>query len=141
MATPQNAKVLAAHMARILINGQDVGFLQNLTYSIDYGIQAVFAIGSVETLEHQQTRYTVSGEATQFFLRDKIVKPQAGDPLTARTVLEALQQGTFDLDILDDVTKKSIRRIEEATLGSENSGVNAGQLITQRFAFQALRAR
>jgi hypothetical protein len=141
MATPQNAKVLAAHMARILINGQDYGFIQNITYNIDYGVQPVFAIGSVETLEHQQTRFTVSGEATQFFLRDKIVSPKSGDPLNARTVLQALQNGTFDLDILDDVSKQPIRRIEECTLGSENSGVSAGQLITQRFAFQALRTR
>lgn len=141
MATPENSKVLSAHKARILINGKDVGFLQNVTYNIDYGVQAVFAVGSVETLEHQQTRYTVSGEATQYFLRKKIVQPKAGDPLGARTVLEALENGTFDLDILDDVSGQPIRRLEECTLGSENSGINAGQLVMQRFAFQALRAR
>jgi hypothetical protein len=128
-------------MAKILINGKEVGWLQNITYSINFGVQGAFAIGSVETLEHQQTRYEVSGEASQYFLRDKIVNHQSGDPMGARTVLEVLQSGTFDLDILDDVSKKPIRRIEECTMASENSGVSAGQLVVRRFGFQALRTR
>lgn len=141
MATPQDSKVLSAHMAKILINGQEVGFLQNVSYSINLGVQEVFAIGSVETQEHQQTRYQVSGEAGQYFLREKIIQPKPGDPFAARTVTEVLQNGTFDLDILDDVSKKSIRRIEECTMASENSGVTAGQLVVRRFGFQALRTR
>lgn len=141
MATPQNSQVLSAHMAKILVNGEEVGFLQNLTYSTNFGIQEVFGIGSVETLEHQQTRYQVSGEASQYFLRKKIVSPKAGDPFGARTVAEVLQTGTFDVDVLDDVSKQPIRRLEQCTLASENSGVTAGQLVVRRFSFQALRTR
>lgn len=141
MATPQNSKVLSAHMANILVNGQKVGWLQNLTYSINFGVQEAFCIGSVETQEHQQTRYQVSGEASQYFIREKIVSPKAGDPFAARTVTEVLENGTFDIDILDDVSKKPIRRLEECTMASENSGVTAGQLVVRRFSFQGLRTR
>lgn len=141
MATPQDSNVLSAHSAKILVNGQEVGYLNNLTYSINFGLQEVFAIGSVETLEHQQTRYQISGEASQYFLRDKIVAPKSGYPFGARTVLEVLQNGTFDIDILDDVSKQPIRRLEGCTMGSENSGVTAGQLVMRRFSFQALRTR
>ena len=141
MATPQNSQVLSAHMAKILVNNEEVGFLQNVTYSINFGVQGAKAIGTVETLEHQQTAYDVSGEASQYFLRKKIVSPKSGDPFGARTVAEVLQNGTFDLDILDDVSKKTIRRIEACTMASENSGVSAGQLVVRRFSFQALRTR
>lgn len=147
MATPQNSQVLSAHMARIMFksgpNGaaMEVGYIQNLTYSINFGLQEVFAIGSVKTLEHQQTRYQVSGEASQYFLRKKIIDAQPGDPFGARTVEEVLQNGTFDVVILDDVSKKPIRTLENCTLGSENSGVTAGQLMVRRFSFQALTTR
>jgi hypothetical protein len=141
MATPENSKVLSAHKAKILINGKEVGFLQSLSYSINFGVQGAKAIGTVETLEHQQTAYDVSGEASQYFLRKKIVSPESGDPLGAKTVLEVLESGTFDVDILDDVSKKPIRRLEECTLASESGGVTVGQLVTRRFAFQALRTR
>lgn len=141
MATPQNSEVLSAHMAKVLIGNEEVGFLQNLTYSINFGIQEVFAIGSVKTLEHQQTRYQVSGEANQYFLRKKIVKRKAGDPLGAKTVEEVLANGTFTVNILDQVSGEVIRTLENCTLASENSGVTAGQLVMRRFSFQALTTR
>lgn len=141
MATPEKSQVLSAHKAKILINNKEAGWLQNITYSINFGVQEAFCIGSVETQEHQQTRYQVSGEASQYFIRKKIVTPESGDPFGARTVAEVLQSGTFDIDILDDVSGKPIRRLEECTLASENSGVTAGQLVVRRFSFQGIRTR
>ena len=141
MATPEKSQVLSAHKAKILINNKEAGWLQNITYSINFGVQEAFCIGSVETQEHQQTRYQVSGEASQYFIRKKIVTPESGDPFGARTVAEVLQSGTFDIDILDDVSGNPIRRLEECTLASENSGVTAGQLVVRRFSFQGIRTR
>lgn len=139
MATRDSAKVFGAHTARIMINGKEFGFMLNVSWSIDNGVQDVFAIGSTEVQEHQQTRRGISGEVQQYYLRDAVLNPDPSNPLSAKTSAEVLQYGTFDLMVIDDVTKKPICTLVGCTLATEGAGVQAGQLVTQRFGFRALR--
>lgn len=138
MATRNEAKVLGGHTARILIDGQDVGWMQGVTWNIDGGLQAVNVIGATEDQEHQQTRYIVSGEITRHYVRDMIVETSK---LGARNSVDLIRTGTFDLLVLDDVTRKPIVTLVSCTLGSKGSGVQANTLVTQRFSFRALNTR
>jgi len=138
MADINDAKVLGGHVARIMIDGVDAGWFQGVSWSIDMGVQPVFVVGSVEVQEHQQTRYAVSGDLQRYYVRDMMIQ---NSKLGARTAADVIRTGTFDLVILDTITSKPIQVLEGCTLASAGSGIQAGQLVTQRFSFQALRTR
>lgn len=138
MANVLEAKVLGGHTAKILIDGKEVGYMQGVTWQRNLGLQPVRVIGTVEHQEHQQTDYALTGEIQRHYVRDMLIE---NSKLGARTAAETIRTGTFDLMILDDVTKKPIQTLEGCTLGGDSSGVQVGQLVSKRFTFQALRTR
>lgn len=138
MTAVNDANVLGGHVAKILLDGEEVGWMQGVSWNIDTGNQPVYVLGSVEAQEHQQTRYAVSGEIQRYYVRDMLIQ---SSKLGARTAGEMLQTGTFDLQVVDDVTGVPVITLEGCTLASKGSGIQVGQLVTQRFSFAALRTR
>jgi hypothetical protein len=139
MASQGEAQVFGGHTARIMINGKEVGFFFDLSYSVDYGIQDVPVIGQTTVVEHQQTRFIVSGECRQYLVRDEIVNPSEG--ILPTTASEAIRKGVFDLDVMDKVTGKVTIRLEKVTLASGSAAISAGQLVSKRIAFRAVNTR
>jgi hypothetical protein len=109
MASQDQAQVYGGHTAKVVIGDKEVGFFFEVSFSIDYGLQDVPVLGQTTVVEHQQTRYIVSGECRQYQIRDEIVNPQDG--LMPSTAAEAIRKGVFDLDILDKVSGKIFMRI------------------------------
>jgi len=129
MADIKDQNVIGGHTARIMLDGNDVGFVQGLTWNVDAGIQEVFVIGSVEAQEHQQVHY---------YIRDNISDSSA---LGARSASALIQTGTFDLTVIDTTSGQTIVTLEGCTLASKGSGIQAGSLVSQRYSFRALRTR
>ena len=138
MANLADQQVLGGHTARIVIGGVDVGFVQGLTWNIDAGVQEVFCLGDISAQEHQQTRYAVSGELNRYYIREMLADSSG---LGVRTAADMVKDGTFDLQVIDTTTGKTIQVLEGCTLASKASGVQAGQLVSQRYSFRALRTR
>lgn len=138
MATVNEAQVLAGHTAKIMIDGVEAGWMQGVTWNLDFGVQDVRVIGSIETQEHQQTQYNVTGEIQRHYVRDMLIETSK---LGARTAVELINTGTFDLIIMDAITQQPIQVLEACTLASGSSGVQAGQLVSRRLGFRALRTR
>jgi len=138
MADIKDQNVIGGHTARIMLDGNDVGFVQGLTWNVDAGIQEVFVIGSVEAQEHQQVHYAVSGEINRYYIRDNISDSSA---LGARSASALIQTGTFDLTVIDTTSGQTIVTLEGCTLASKGSGIQAGSLVSQRYSFRALRTR
>ena len=141
MASISESRVFSARDARVVIDGQVVGFCQSVSWTVDAGLVDVACLGSEEVQEHQQTIFRISGSIGQFYIRDILLKPKSQGPLGARTAAEMIRVNTFDLDILDEVTGEVARRLEAVTLGSESASVTAGQLVTRQLQFRALRVR
>jgi hypothetical protein len=138
MANRNEAQVIGGHTAIIQIDGQNVGFMQGVTWNRDFGVQPVRVLGTIEHQEHQQTDYAITGEINKHYLRRNLGEDSK---LDSRTAAQLVRTGTFDLVVLDDVTKKPIQVLEGCTLRGDSSGVQVGQLTTKRFTFQALRTR
>lgn len=139
MAALDQAQVLNAAMAKIMKDGKELGFMVDVSYSVDYGLQDVAVIGQTTVVEHQQTRYIVSGEVRKYFIRDEIINPQ--NQLAPKTALEAIRQGAFDLQLVDKATGKVIEVLESCSLAGQSSGLQAGQLVMQRLTFRAINTR
>ncbi len=139
MASQDQAQVFGGHTAKIIIGGKEYGFFFDVSYSIDYGLQDVPVLGQTTVVEHQKTRYIVSGECRRYLIRDEIINPNEG--VMPQTAAEAVRQGTFDLDILDKVTGKLVTRLEQVTLGGGSAGISAGQLVSKRITFRAINTR
>lgn len=139
MASQDQAKVFGGHTAKVIIAGKERGFFYDLSYSIDYGVQDVPVLGQTTVVEHQQTRYIVSGEFRKYLIRDEILDPSTD--VSPQTAAQAIQQGTFDLDVIDKVTGKVVIRLQEVTLASGSAGISAGQLVSKRISFRAINTR
>ena len=138
MATVSEQQVLSGHTAKIYIDGEEVGFVQDVSANVDTGVQAVFCLGSVEDQEHQQTHYQVRGNFRRYYVRDTMI---SDSKLGARSAASMIATGTFDLDIIDDNTGVSVITLEACTLASKNTNIAAGQLVSHQFSFNALRTR
>jgi hypothetical protein len=133
------ALVLGGHTAKIMIDNRDVGFFFDLSFSADYGLQDVPVLGQTTVVEHQQTRYIVSWEARQYFIRDEIINP--AESLMPATAAEAIRKGVFDLAIVDKVTGMIVKTLEDCTLASGSAGFSAGQLVSKRISGRAIDTR
>lgn len=139
MASQDEARILGGHTAKVLVKGKEVGFFFDLSYSTDFGLQDAPVLGQTTVIEHQQTRYIVSGEFRQYFIRDELITPE--DAILPKTAADAIRQGAFDIDVIDKVTGKVIIRLEEVSLASGSAGFTTGQLVSKRVSFRAINTR
>jgi hypothetical protein len=139
MASQDQAHVFSGHTAKIMIGNKEHGYAQNVSFTPEYGLQDVAVIGQTTVVEHQQTRYIVSGELAEWEVRDEILDPSLG--LMPATASEAVRKGLFDLAILDKITGKPFIVLEGVTLGSSSAAVAANTLVTKRITFRALNTR
>jgi hypothetical protein len=139
MASQDEARIIGGHTAKVLIGGKEVGFFFDLSYSVDFGLQDAPVLGQTTVVEHQQTRYIVSGEFRQYFIRDELVNPDSA--ILPKTAAEAIRQGAFDLDVIDKVSGKVIIRLEDVSLASGSAGFSTGQLVSKRVSFRAINTR
>lgn len=138
MSSQDQAQVFGGHTAKIIYDGKELGFFFDVSYSIDYGLQDVGVLGQTTVVEHQQTRYAVSGDARRYMIRDEIVNGKGLAPLSAA---EAIRQDSFDLDIIDKISGKVVIRLESVTLASSSAAMATGQLTSQRISFRAINTR
>ena len=138
MANIANQQVIGGHTANIVLDGVVVGFCQGVTWTLDMGAQDVFVLGDVSSQETQQTRYAVKGELTRYFIRKNISDSSA---LGARTAADMITKGTFDLQVIDTTSGSTIQTLVNCTLANASGGVQTGQLVNQRYSFNALATR
>ena len=139
MASQDQSQVYGGHTAKVIVGDQEVGFFFNVSFTLEYGLQDVPVLGQTTVVEHQQTRYIVSGEFQQYQIRDEIINPQDG--IMPTNAAEAVRKGVFHLDIMDKVTGKIWIRIEDVTLGGASAGVSTGQLVSKRIQFRGINTR
>ena len=104
MATVSEQQVLSGHTAKIYIDGEEVGFVQDVSANVDTGVQAVFCLGSVEDQEHQQTHYQVRGNFRRYYVRDTMI---SDSKLGARSAASMIATGTFEL-LADSTVRMSL---------------------------------
>ena len=141
MAALDQALVIGGHTAKVMIDGKDIGFFFDLTFSTEYGLQDTPVLGQTTVIEHQQTRFIVSWEARRYLIRNEVVNPGPATGLLPMSAADALRRATFDLALVDNVSGAVIRVLESCTLANGSAGFSAGQLVSARISGRAIDTR
>ena len=136
MASSNNSNVYSGKNARILVAGLVVGFAQGVSWTEDYGVQPVTAIGSFPVLEHQPTVYSGSGSLQKWAIRT-----ESNSALLNVTPDDVLNADVIELEVYDEVSGQAIRVLEGVTFGGSTGGINAGQLASETHPFRYVNAR
>jgi len=136
MASQNTSQVYSGKNARIMVGGQTVGYAQGVSWTEDYGVQDVRAVGSFTALEQQAQAYNGTGNITAW-----AIKNQSVDAFSNVSPADVLGADVVDLECYDEVTGNSIRVLTGLTFTGASGGVNAGQLATEGHPFKYLSAK
>ena len=130
-----NLKVRSANLARVLIDGDEVGLMQNISMSDDYGPEGASGIGDIHVQEHVPTmaRHTIS--CSKMALRTagfyaKGIIPENGE--------DALKGLVLDIEVLDKNTGQVLRKYLNCTFASGSIEVSKHAIVSYQSQWMAL---
>lgn len=136
MATTRtNVQVRSANVARVLLGGVEVGLMQSVRASDDYGLEAQSGIGDIHVVEHVPSlaRHTLS--VSKVALRKTSlyklgIIPENGDDVLKGTV--------FDIEIFDTATNEVLRTYLSCSFASGDIDVSRNAVIGTNCTFMAI---
>ena len=131
----QNANVRSANRLVIVFDGRQVGALQSVRQSDDYGLEGVYGIGDIDPIEHVPTaaRYTLSVSNVVFKthqMRAAGLVPQNGQ--------EALKGLVFDIEQYDKETGRLLVAYRGCSYASGDMDVSRNAIVMSNATFMAL---
>ena len=131
----QNIKTRSGNRVVVVFDGKQIGALQSVRQSDDYGLEGVYGIGDINPVEHVPTaaRYTLS--VSNVVLRK-------GDMRSAGLIPEngaaALQGLVFDIVQLDKDTGEELRKYTGCSYASGDIDVSRNAIVMANASFMAL---
>lgn len=129
-----NILARSSNVARVLLDGQEVGLCQNVRISDSYGHEPLSGIGSIMVSEHAPTlaRHTVSVSymalrATSLYKLG--IVPENGE--------QVLQGNVFDIEIFDKATNEVLRKALTCSYDSGDISVSRNAIIGTDMTFMA----
>lgn len=131
----ENLKVRSANLARVLIDGEEVGLMQNINMSDDYGPEGASGIGDIHVQEHVPTMARHSISCSKMALRTaglyaKGIVPENGE--------DALRGLVVDIEVLDKNTGEVLRKYLSCTFASGSIEVSKHAIISYQSQWMAL---
>lgn len=131
----QNQKVRSGNDIVVLLDGKNVGLLQNVSMNDDYSPEAASGIGDIHAVEYVPTmaRHSLSVSAMTL---------KKGAMLEAGVVMEngdAMLQGlVFDFEVYDKSTGQQLRKYVGCSYASGSIDVSKHAITMQSAQFYAL---
>jgi len=131
----QNLKMRSANLAQITMDGQEIGLLQNVRMSEDYGPDAASGIGQINPAEYvpSMARYNIS--ASKMALRSSSLYKMGIVPENGEAALEG---NVFDIEVYDKATGEVIRKYLDCSYASGDIEVQKHAVIAYNCQFNAL---
>ncbi len=131
----QNLTVRSSNVARVLLDGNEVGLLQNVRPSDDYAPEPASGIGNIHVQEWvpTQARHTISVgflALRKTSLYKMGIIPENGDA--------ALQGLVFDFEVFDKVDNTIIRKYLGCSYASGDIEISKHAIIASNCQFNAL---
>lgn len=130
-----NLKVRSANRIAVLLDGKQVGALQSVRFSDDFGLEQVYGIGDTDPIESVPTaaRYSISVSnvvLNSASLRSMGIVPENG--------ADALRGVVFDIEQYDKDTGALLRKFSGCSYGSGDVDVSRNAIIMSSASFMAL---
>jgi hypothetical protein len=131
------ADVLSAPRAKLLVNGNEVGYASNVSATENIALQRVDVLGDIDSKEIVPVARSVSVQAgfvriSGESLKDLGLIPRGG-------TIDVLTFPELTLEVFDQVSDQPVWRIEGCRAESRNWTVQAGSIVTSNASFQARR--
>lgn len=131
----ENIIVRSANVGRVLMDGQEVGMLQNVRPSDDYAPEPASGIGDIHVQEYVPTiaRHTIT--VNKLALRKTSLYKLGVVPENGEIVLKGQ---VFDIEVIDRATGDVMRKYLNCSYASGDIEVNKHAIIAYNATFNAL---
>ena len=133
----ENLQVRSANLARVVIDGNEVGMLQNITMNDDYAPEPASGIGDILVQEHIPTVARHSISVGKLALRKTSLYKLGIVPENGEAVLNGQ---VFDFEVLDKENGDVIRKYLGCSFASGSIEVQKHAIVSYNCQFQALDA-
>ncbi len=131
----ENIVVRSANVARVLLDGQEVGLLQNVRLSDDYGPDAASGIGDIHAQEYVPSMARHQLSVSKLALRKSSLYKMGVVPQNGEEVLKGL---VFDFEVFDKATGDVLRKYLKCSYASGGVEVQKHAIISYDCQFYAL---
>ena len=130
-----NLKVRSANLARVMIDGNEVGLMQNINMSDDYGPEGASGIGDIHVQEHVPTMARHSISCSKMALRTAGLIANGIVPENGEDVLKGL---VCDIEVIDKNDGSVLRKYLDCTYASGSVEVTKHAIISYQSQWMAL---
>lgn len=131
----QNLKVLSGNHSVVVFDGKQVGLIQSVNASDDYGPEPASGIGDIHAVEFVPTMARHSLSVSGMLLRKGALLEAGIVPENGDAVLKGL---VFDFEIYDKATQKLLRKYVGCSYASGSLDIQKHAIIMQSGQFNAL---
>jgi hypothetical protein len=124
----------SANVARVLLDGQEVGLCQNVRMSDSYGHEPLSGIGDIHVAEHAPTLARHSISVGHMALRSTSLYKLGIIPENGEDVL---QGNVFDIEVFDKATNEVLRKYLTCSYDSGDIEVTRNAIIGYNCQFMA----
>lgn len=130
-----NSQVQTGNRVAILLGGMQIGAMQSVRMSKDFGLDAVYGIGDAEPVEHVPTAARYSLSCTNVVLRKGSMQ-KAG--LTSINATDALKGLVFDIEVYSKDSGELLQKYQGCSFASGDASVDRNAIVMASAQFMAL---
>lgn len=130
-----NLKVRSANRIVVLLDGKQVGALQSVRFSDDYGLEQVYGIGDIDPIESVPTAARYSISVSNVVLNANSLRSMGIAPENGAAALQGL---VFDIEQYDKDSGTLLRRYGGCSYASGDVDVSKNAILMSSASFMAL---
>lgn len=130
-----NHKVRSGNHMAVLLDGKNVGMLQSVSMSDDYGLEPASGIGDIHVQEYVPTMARHSISVSNMVLKQSGLRKAGISAINGDSVLKGL---VFDFAVYDKLTGEELRRYVGCSYASGSMEVNKHQILMTSGQFSCL---
>lgn len=130
-----NQKVRSGNVARILIDGREVGLMQNVDFSDDYAPEPASGIGDIRAVEHVPTFARHGVTCSYLALRTRSLHELGIIPENGVAAMKGL---VCDIEVYDKKSNELLRKYLSCTYASGSLTIQKHAIVAHNATFMAL---
>lgn len=139
VAKTEGRQIHSGNLVRILFGGLEVGLMQSVSFSEEYGTEPVYAIGDADAVEYVPGNSKYSCRAEWILLRSKALT-KVGIILENST--EILKGLLFTIEVFEKAgDPTTMRKYTGVSMASTEFTITKGQALSRNATFNILSAQ